>query len=48
MTITDVARLGNKAQKRKYGIEQIREWGRRGGRPKGSKNKKPRLTKTRR
>jgi hypothetical protein len=47
MTSVEVAQAGNKAQRRKYGIKKIREWGSLGGRPKGSKDKRPRLTKTR-
>lgn len=38
VTISDVARMGARAQLKKYGRRQLREWGKLGGRPK--KNRK--------
>jgi hypothetical protein len=45
LTITEVASEGGKAQKEIYSAKQMREWGKRGGRPKGSKDKKPRKSR---
>jgi hypothetical protein len=50
MTIVEVAQKGNRALREKYPTAQLRKWANLGGRPKGSKDKKPRkrkLTKTR-
>lgn len=42
MTITEFARMGGRATLKKYGKRQLREWGKRGGRPRkdGRKPKK--------
>lgn len=32
LTITEFARMGAKAQRKKYGLEQLRAWGKLGGR----------------
>jgi hypothetical protein len=45
MTITEFARKGNRAQRDKYSAAQFAKWGSLGGRPKGSKDKKPRKRK---
>jgi hypothetical protein len=37
LTITEMARMGARAQLKKYGRKQLREWGKLGGRPKKSK-----------
>lgn len=34
VTIEEVARMGARAQLKKYGRKQLREWGKLGGRPK--------------
>jgi hypothetical protein len=34
LTISDVARMGARAQLKKYGRKQLREWGKLGGRPR--------------
>lgn len=34
VTISDVARMGARAQLKKYGRRQLREWGKLGGRPR--------------
>ncbi len=37
VTISDVARMGARAQLKKYGRRQLREWGKLGGRGKKRK-----------
>jgi len=34
LTISDVARMGARAQQKKYGVKQLRAWGKLGGRPR--------------
>jgi hypothetical protein len=36
LNVTDLARLGARAQLKKYGRKKLREWGKLGGRPKKS------------
>lgn len=40
LTINEVALMGGNANKKKHGIEKLREWGRRGGRPSKKANNK--------
>lgn len=35
-----LGKLGGDARAKKYSKEKLSEWGKKGGRPKGSKNKK--------
>jgi hypothetical protein len=42
LTVTEFARMGSKAQLAAYSREQLKQWGKMGGRPKGRKDTKPR------
>ncbi len=42
LTVTEFARMGSKAQLATYSREQLKQWGKMGDRPKGSKDTKPR------
>jgi hypothetical protein len=42
LTITEFASLGGRAQKETYSRGQLKQWGKMGGRPRGSKDAKPR------
>jgi hypothetical protein len=42
LTVAEFARLGAMAQRATYSLAQRKQWAKMGGRPKGSKDTKPR------